>query len=51
MKIKLPIFAICFVNLMYLVPSVAVSGMVAAFPGVPEEMLQLLSLIHIWGAA
>ena len=42
MKIKLPIFAICFVNLMYLVPSVAVSGMVAAFPGVPEEMLQLL---------
>lgn len=52
MKIKLPIFAICFVNLMYLVPAVAVSGMVAAFPGVPEDMLQLLlTLPNLLGIA
>ena len=45
MKTKLPIYALCFVNLIYLVPSVAVSGLVAAFPGVPEERLLLLLTI------
>ena len=45
MKTKLPIYALCFVNLIYLVPSVAVSGLVAAFPDVPEERLLLLLTI------
>lgn len=50
MKTKLPIYALCFVNLIYLVPSVAVSGLVAAFPGVPEkQLLLLLTLPNLTG--
>lgn len=50
MKTKLPIYAICFVTLIYLVPSVAVSGLVTAFPGVPEDrLLFLLTIPNLMG--
>lgn len=52
MRRKLPIYAICFVNLIYLAPSVAVSGLLSAFPGVPEPVLQLLlTLPNLMGIA
>ena len=52
MRRKLPIYAICFVNLIYLAPSVAVSGLLSAFPEVPEPVLQLLlTLPNLMGIA
>ena len=42
LAIQLVMGALCFVNLMYMIPSVAVSGMVAAFPGYNENTVMLL---------
>ena len=48
--VKMTIGAICFVNLMYMIPSVAVSGMVAAFPQYNEStVLLLLTLPNLTG--
>lgn len=50
--VTLAIGAICFVNLMYMIPSVAVSGMVAAFPQYNEStVLLLLTLPNLTGIA
>lgn len=51
-SIQLAIGAICFVNLMYMIPSVAVSGMVAAFPQYSKDaVLLLLTLPNLTGIA
>lgn len=42
MKIKLAILSICFVTLIYLVVSVAVAGLLAAFPQVAEGTVMLV---------
>ncbi len=42
LAIQLVMGALCFVNLMYMIPSVAVSGMVAAFSGYNENTVMLL---------
>lgn len=48
--LKVAIGAICFVNLLYMIPSVAVSGMVAAFPDQPQNtVLLLLTLPNLTG--
>ena len=50
--IKMAIGAICFVNLLYMVPSVAVSGMVAYFTDYSENtVLLLLTLPNLTGIA
>lgn len=50
--LKVAIAAICFVNLLYMIPSVAVSGMVAAFPDQPQNtVLLLLTLPNLTGIA
>lgn len=50
--LKVAISAICFVNLLYMIPSVAVSGMVAAFPDQPQnKVLLLLTLPNLTGIA
>lgn len=41
-KTKLAIYSVCFVNLMYMLPAVAVSGMVAAFPAANENAVLLV---------
>ena len=49
-RIQLAVAAFCFVNLMYIVPSVAVSGMVAAFHDQPQsKVLLLLTLPNLTG--
>lgn len=51
-SLKVAIGAICFVNLLYMIPSVAVSGMVAAFPDQPRNtVLLLLTLPNLTGIA
>lgn len=50
--LKVAIAAICFINLLYMIPSVAVSGMVAAFPDQPQNtVLLLLTLPNLTGIA
>ena len=50
--LKATIASICFVNLLYVIPSVAVSGMVAAFPEQPQSrVLLLLTLPNLTGVA
>ena len=42
LKTKFAIYSVCFVNLMYMLPAVAVSGMVAAFPQAGENTVLLV---------
>lgn len=50
--VQLSIYAVCFVNLLYLLPSVAVGGMTQAFQGYSESLVLLpLTLPNLTGIA